>query len=213
MWERVLRDTLPVMQRLVPPGSRVLEVGYGDGLLTCYLCGELGWTVTGLDILPGAKTTATENTCRFGLENNAVFHCCNPEETWQHSGEYDAVFIKTVLYNARNLEQYAGSLDWVLSVLKSGGVLINFESGRTNALTQAYRRVRGRSYRNLCLYTRDVEALYDVRFEILYRQYYGGLSQFFAPIPWLYRFAAGAEETKKRHAGNCFIVGMIGRKP
>lgn len=212
MWKRAFMEILPKIRQNVPKGSRVIEVGYGDGLLTCYLCAEFGWSVTGFDIVPDFRDFARENACRFGLENNASFHCCTTDDTWQHVGEYDAVFIKTVLYNASTISEYGKWLDWILSVLKTGGVLINFESGRSNALTQAYRRVRGRSYRNSSLYTKEVERLYDARFEILYRQYYGGFSQFCAPIPWLYLLAARVEEINKRHAGNCFIVSMIARK-
>ena len=151
MWERAIRDLLPGMGRSVPPGSRVLEVGYGDGLLTCWLCRELGWRVKGLDIIPDVEAKATENACRLGVEDAVEFGCCRPEETWQHKGQYDAVFIKTVFLYAPDLTEYSAWLDWVLSVLKPGGVLVNFETGRANGLVQAYRRLRAREYTDLCL--------------------------------------------------------------
>lgn len=211
MWERVVRDLLPGMRRLAPQGSRVLEVGYGDGLLSCWLVRELGWRISGFDISHECRMKAMGHAQELGVADCVEFECCLPEETWQHEGEYDAVFIKTVLYNAPDLGMYGQWLDWVLSVLKPRGVLINFETGRANSLVQAYRRVRGREYTDLCLYTQDVERLYDERFEIIERRYYGGWSQFFAAISWLYRLVARVEETKARNAGNCFIMGMIGR--
>lgn len=214
MWERVFNDALPAMKALVPAGSHVLEIGYGNGLLSCYLCNELGWTITGLDICSHSHAVATENACRFGLSDVASFQCCSPEQTRQHSGQYDAVFIKTVLYSSPDLEEYGRWLDWILSVLKPGGVLINFESARANRLVQLYRRLRRRSYTSLCLYTPEVEALYDARFEIVDRRYYGGLSQFTAPISCLYAMVARLEEAlKKRDAGNCFAVSIIGKRP
>lgn len=213
MWERVLNAALPTMKTLVPAGSHVLEIGYGDGLLSCFLCHELGWTITGLDICSNAHAAATRNACLYGVSSSASFHCCSPEGIWEHSGQYDAIFIKTVLYNSSDLEEYSRWLDWILSLLRSGGVLVNFESGRANHLVQFYRRLRRRSYTHLCLYTPEVEALYDARFKIIDRRYYGGLSQFLAPISCIYPIAARLEEAiKERDAGNCFAVSIIGKK-
>ncbi|MGV8058424.1 MAG: methyltransferase domain-containing protein [Smithellaceae bacterium] len=213
MWKRVMGDVLPMIKELVPAESRVLEVGYGDGLLTCYLCQDLGWYIMGLDVSMGAYDKAMLNARRYGLSGNIEFRCCNPDETKKHCGQYDAVFIKTVLYSSPNLDDYASWLDWVISVLKPGGVLINFETGRANALMQSYRKIRGRSYTDLCLYTRKVETLYDSRFEIINRYYYGGMSQFLAPSRPLYFIASRIEETlRSRHADNSFIVTIIARK-
>ena len=207
MWERAVREAIPKMRELVPAGSRVLEVGYGDGLLTCYLCRELGWRVVGLEADREAHRMAEQHARQNGLTDRIEFRNCPPAETQQHRGQYDAVFIKTVLLYSPSLEDYGRWLDWILSVLTPGGVLINFETGRANALTQCYRRVRRRSYLDLCLYTRQVEALYDTRFEIIKRCYYGGWSQFFALVPASYSLAAWIEEAvRPRHADNCFIV-------
>ena len=213
MWERVVLDSLPAIRRYTPAGSHVLEMGYGDGLLSCYLCRELGWQVVGLDIEPRAQACAIENASKYGLDGRAEFRCCAPDETRDHKGQYDAVFIKTVLYNSKTLEEYGQWLDWILSVLKPGGVLMNFETGRTNGIMQAYRRLRKRSYTDLCLYTKVAETLYDERFEILYRRYYGGCSQFLALFPRVYRFAYRIEEAlQSRNADNCFIVSVIAKK-
>jgi ubiquinone/menaquinone biosynthesis C-methylase UbiE len=213
MWLRVLIDVLPAMQLHVPSESKVLELGYGDGLLSCYLCRKLGWQMMGVDIDPNAQACASENARKYGLDSSVEFHCCTPDEIWKHKGQYDAVFIKTVLYGSKTLEEYGQWLDWILSVLKPGGVLINFETGRANWMTQVYRRLRKRSYTDLCLYTKAVASLYDKRFKIMNRRYYGGWSQFLAPFPWIYRVSYLIEEALHiRDADNCFIMSVIARK-
>lgn len=214
MWERALRQAGPTMAELVPPESRVLEVGYGDGLLTCYLSQELGWRLVGLEVDNKAQQVAEQHARQYGLTERLEFRCGEPEELFQHRGQYDAVFIKTVLYLSETLEEYGLWLDWILSVLRPGGIFINFATGRANGLTQFYRRLRRRSYTDLCLYTSQVEALYDARFEIIERRYYGGWSQFLAPVPALYFIASRLEETlRPRQADNSFIISIIARRP
>lgn len=213
MWERVVRESLPALKSSLPPGSRILEVGYGDGLLTCWLAGELGWKVVGFDVRPEAQETAAKAASRFGLGHSVDFRLCGPEETRAHTSIYDAVFVKTVFYSSRSVVEYAEWLDWVLTVLRPGGFLINYESGRANGLMQLYRRLRGRAYTDLCLYTGEVEELHDARFEVVFRRHYGGLSQFLAPLPGVYPAAARLEEAlATRSADNCFVVSYVGRR-
>lgn len=213
MWERVILESLPAIRSSVPPGSRVLEVGYGDGLLSCWLASELRWSTVGLDMRPEALEMARTAARRSGQEERLDFRLCRPEETRLHEGSYDAAFVKTVFYSSASLAEYAEWLDWILRVLRPGGVLVNYESGRANGLVQAYRRIRGRVYTDLCLYTREVEQLYDARFEVLFRKHYGGLSQFLAPLPGVYQAAARLEEALAgRTADNCFVVSFVGRK-
>ena len=97
MWEQVVRESLPAVRQAVPPGSRVLEVGYGDGALSCWLASELGWHITGLDITPEARAAAERRAAAAGLQDRVEFRVCAPEATRDHRGQYDAVFIKTVL--------------------------------------------------------------------------------------------------------------------
>jgi predicted O-methyltransferase YrrM len=214
VWERVIRSVLPSLRRNLPPASSILEVGYGNGLLSCFMCRELGWNVLGLDVRSEAKAQAEANAERFALKDKAKFLLVDPSETRCRTGSYDGVFIMTVLYSSRDLAEYSAWLDWIGSVLKPGGILINFESGRANGLMQAYRRLRRREYKDLCLYTSEVETLYDERFEILERRHFAGWSQFLAPIPRLHGLAAKIEETlAPRHADNCFVASIIARRP
>jgi len=213
MWERSFSELLPGIRRHVPEGSRVLEVGYGDGVLSCWLVRELGWRIIGLDISGECRMKAMVHAKTFGLADCVEFECCLAEETWAHEGQYDAVFIKTVLYNAPDLRTYGKWLNWVLSVLRPRGIFVNFETGRAGRLARLNRILRRREYRDYLLYSEEIEPLYDERFEIIERRYYGGWSQFLAPAPALYRTAAKVEEwIAPRNARNCFIVGMVCKK-
>ena len=214
MWERAVREVLPTIKNLVQPGSMVFEIGYGNGLLSCYFCQELGWRMVGVEIDREAQQNAELHAREYGLTERIDFLCGDPEEAYRQRGQFDAVFIKTVLYHAKSLEEYGQWLDRIVPVLRPGGILINFETGKANALTQCYRRLRRRSYTDLCLYTRQVEVLYEARFDIIERRYYGGLSQFLTPLPFIYTMAACLEENlRPRHADNCFIASIIARRP
>ena len=214
MWTSVVEESVPHIARHVPSGSRVLEVGYGDGLLTCWLAARLGWKVVGLDVRPDAHLAAVSAVHNAGLDGQVDLRLVHPSYTRRHQGEYDAVFVKTVFYSSASVAEYEEWLDWTLNVLRPGGVLVSYESGRANRLTQAYRWLRGREYTNLCLYTQDIEGLYDARFRLVYRQYYGGLSQFLSPLPGVYECGAALERAlAPRSAANCFVVSMVMKKP
>jgi hypothetical protein len=167
-----------------------------------------------LEVDQEAQQKAKKHAGQYGLADRLEFLCCHPEKIQQHRARYDAVFIKTVLYLSQTPAEYGRWLDWIFSILRPGGVFINFETGRANNLTQFYCRLRRRSYTDLCLYTRQIETLYEARFEIIDRRYYGGISQFLAPVPILYRLAAKMEEgLRPRQADNCFIASIIARRP
>jgi cyclopropane fatty-acyl-phospholipid synthase-like methyltransferase len=201
------------MPDLLPPGSRVLEVGYGDGLLSCLLAGRLGWRITGLEIDAGLQATARGQAERAGLADRLDLRLVAAEDTWSFQGQYDGVFIKTVLYNASSVGQYAAWLDWVVSVLKPRGVFINFENGKANRLTYWYRRLRRRYYADLCMYDGRIQALYAERFPTIEFHHYGAVSQFasgFAPLYW--PLAWIEERVMTRTPDNSYITSIVARK-
>lgn len=213
MWRKILRSSLDSARSFLPPGSRLLEVGYGDGLLTCYLAREYGWSIVGLDCEPQAFEQAKANAARYGLNSHLDLRLIKPGDTWKFSGQYDAVFVKTVLYTATSLEQYGEWLDWVVSVLKFNGLLINYENGKTNRLTYWYRKLRGRAYADLCMFDKQIEELYRRRFKEISIQFYGALSQFVAPVPVLYETIALIEESLlERTADNSYVASILAHK-
>ena len=46
------------------------------------------------------------------------------------SGDYDTVFLKSVLYHISDKDNYRNWLDWLHSVVKDGGLVIAVENGR-----------------------------------------------------------------------------------
>lgn len=213
MWTRILELALAHGAPLLPPGSSVVEVGYGDGSLTCHLAQRFGWRITGFDVLASAHRAARERAREAGVGHLLDLRLVEPDETWRHEGQYDGVFIKTVLYNARSLAEYGRWLDWVRSVLVPRGVFINFENGKANLLTYLYRKLRHRYYTNLCMYDGRIHSLYEARFDLLWRGHFGAVSQFLAPLPRLYRLAAAVEERLwPRTADNSFVTALVARK-
>ncbi|MEW6365149.1 MAG: class I SAM-dependent methyltransferase [Acidobacteriota bacterium] len=212
-WERALAAVLPSVRGVLPPGSEILEVGYGDGILTCYLATELGWQVTGHDISAGAAATARHHAEGLHLGDKVVLNIGNPFLREPEEGRYDGAFVKTVLYCAEDDGQYARWLRWIARNIRQGGFLVNFETGRSGRLTRAYRRLRRRSYADGRLFTGAVRSLYDECFETAGEWYFGGWSQFFAPLPPLYRLCAGLEERMRaRTADNCFLAALVLRR-
>lgn len=106
MWVHVLNDALPHIRECVPWGSEVIEIGYGDGLLSCYHCSELEWKAIALEIDPDARAFAVKNAECFYLNGQIEFKLCMPEKTREHKRQYDTVFIKTVLYNSQTIKEY-----------------------------------------------------------------------------------------------------------
>jgi lipopolysaccharide/colanic/teichoic acid biosynthesis glycosyltransferase/ubiquinone/menaquinone biosynthesis C-methylase UbiE len=202
LWRTALSGVLDVAGPMLPPGSHIIEIGYGSGRLACSLARHLGWRIAGFDISAGAGESARLNAERFGVSDLVEFHVQDPFVRPPDIGRYDGAFIKTVLYNARDSSEYAYWLDWIADSLKPGGIFVILESGRAGALMRLYRWFRKRGYRNAMLYSSSAEVLYGKRFEFLYSAYYGGWSQLVSLSTPLYRLCAAAEkffvETQRR---------------
>jgi len=216
MWEEIICDALPTIRSLLPEGAKVLEVGYGDGVLSCFLARELGWEINGIDPDKNAYQRASELASLLGISDKVKFLCMRSQDFLDKeniNNKFDGVFIKTVLYNSKNLYEYEEWLHKIYNALKPHGTLVNFETGRSNRIVQTYRLFRGREYASWCLYNSAIERLYDKMFYIVYRRYYGGISQFFSGLPFVYKLLRRVESrVRSRNADNCFAVTIIGRK-
>ena len=194
MWVPLVERSLSRVAPDLAPGSRVLEIGYGNGLLACYMADRFGWQVTGYEIDEACRKTADANAQTYRLSDQLELRCARPEDTWKLQGTYDAVVTKTVMYTARTIDEYAERLAWVRSVLRPGGVFVNFETGRGHWSIRLYRRLRRREHSSgLCLYNGDVEALFRSGFSNTVIEYAPGMSWFLSNSASLYPLVAGVE--------------------
>jgi len=98
---------------LLPPGSRVLEMGFGNGGFLTY-ARKRGWDITGTEINPELVRRATEHGfCARHAENLALFS----------ENHFDFVIIYDVLEHIPQ-ERLLDLLSDVKRVLKDDGMLI-----------------------------------------------------------------------------------------
>lgn len=94
-----MRPDLEVVAGLVRPGSRVLDLGCGDGQLLAHLAAELGCTGTGVDMDPGSLRAAI----RRGVP--VVQLDLDTELTEFADASYDLVVVSQTLQAARHPDQ------------------------------------------------------------------------------------------------------------
>ncbi|MCL6466065.1 MAG: tRNA (adenine-N1)-methyltransferase [candidate division WOR-3 bacterium] len=84
-----------LLQTLVFPGARVIEVGSGSGGLTVVLASFVGpqGRVYSYERRPEFSTLAQENVARYGLEAVCEFFVLDPAEQGFQQKEVDAVFL------------------------------------------------------------------------------------------------------------------------
>lgn len=215
LWCPLVEQTLDVASSDLPPSSQVLEIGYGNGMLACYAAKKYGWQITGYDISKAAFEEAKANAKVLAHEALPTFKLITPTEIFSIQGKWDAVLIKTVLYDSKDLSEYQRWIDWIKSVLKPSGTLINFENGKGSLSVNFYRRIRRRIYRDRCLFNQHIEKIYRQHFDVKKMTYHGGgFSWMFANHPLLYHGIENIENLiGHRHANNSFVVSVLAKNP
>jgi cyclopropane fatty-acyl-phospholipid synthase-like methyltransferase len=99
IWAPAVESALQRAAVLVPSDANVLEVGYNTGMMACYMARHYGWNLVGYDISEALRIKATKTAKSYGLEDKTDFRVCLPDETLLIEGNYDAVFLKSVLYH------------------------------------------------------------------------------------------------------------------
>ncbi|HEX2191945.1 MAG TPA: methyltransferase domain-containing protein [Acidimicrobiales bacterium] len=139
-WEPAARAALGEVSDRLRPGGHVLEIGYGSGLMACYLARRYGVRVTGYDIKEEARARATAAAADFGLAGQVAFHVCRPEDTTAIRGAYDVVFVRSVLATLEPA-RFRAWLRWINSVLVEGGAFVALENGPGSVPVRLCRRV------------------------------------------------------------------------
>jgi 2-polyprenyl-3-methyl-5-hydroxy-6-metoxy-1,4-benzoquinol methylase len=104
------------LQKEIPPGGRVLDVGCGNGVISRHL-GQFGYQVLGIDI-----SEKTIEMARFKNKlRNVRFEAISAEALTAQGQQYDAVICSEVL---EHLHQPGQLLQTIYQSLKDNGLLV-----------------------------------------------------------------------------------------
>ena len=118
--------------RVVPPGSRVLDVGCGSGYIAHHLSAMLSSEVVGIDL-----GETTEAPIDYQPYNGTHFHV--------ESQSFDAILLCYVLHHAQNLEMIMAELS---RVLRAGGRALIYEDIPVTWWDRLVCAIHNRKWRN-----------------------------------------------------------------
>lgn len=121
-WEQAILDAIGDVK-----GQRVLELGCGDGGLTCRLA-DLGAQVTAQDISPGMVTLARDRLGRFRPGSDVRVEVGPAEDTGLDPASCDVVVGKWLLHHV-DLDAAANE---IRRVLRPGGTAVFVETSALN---------------------------------------------------------------------------------
>lgn len=98
------------------PGSRILDIGCGNGIISRYL-GSKGYFVLGIDV----DQKAIEYANSHNKYSNVIFKVKNVEDLTVEPVEYDAIICSEVL---EHLDQPSKLLQILYKILKPGGIMV-----------------------------------------------------------------------------------------
>ncbi|MBD3383218.1 MAG: methyltransferase domain-containing protein [candidate division Zixibacteria bacterium] len=119
----------------------VLEIGPGNGLLSCLLA-SLGAKVTSLEIDPKRLLSIKTNIQKFGFSDKIepILYDGNPDVLGDR--QFDLLFSKSALIYVNDFKSYLENLD---NHLKPGGRFVFIENVRGNLIFQLLRFIKRRS--------------------------------------------------------------------
>jgi sterol 24-C-methyltransferase len=120
---RMMEDKLGTTLKL-PPGSRVLDAGCGEGDVAIRMATKFGLHVEGVDLLEFSLDKAHKKARKLGLEDLLRFHRMDYANLRFPDQTFDGAYTMETLVHAFDHER---ALQELLRVLKPGGKLVLFE--------------------------------------------------------------------------------------
>ncbi len=214
IWALAVSSALDRAAAMLPSDAKVLEIGYNSGMMSCYMAARYGWNIVGYDIFDSSRIKAEATARHYELEGMIDFRVCLPYETLSIQGEYDAVFLKSVLYRISDKAVYRNWLDWLHSIVKNGGVVVTVENGRGGVLDRFYRKIIKRSrWADFLLFDGWAAQEFRQKFGHVDVRYFGRFSQFFTSLPKICRLIRSFEDRFcPPSTEHCFIASVVARK-
>jgi sterol 24-C-methyltransferase len=120
---RLMEDKLGATLGL-PPGSRVLDAGCGEGDVAIRLRTRFGLEVDGVDVLGFNIRRARRKAAKLGLTDSVRFQCLDYSDLPFPDQTFDGVYTMETLVHAFDHRQALRELG---RVLRPGGTLVLFE--------------------------------------------------------------------------------------
>lgn len=211
IWEPAVSFALEQGSTKLPADSKILEIGYNSGKMSCYMAKHYDWNVIGYEILEEQKIKAQENAKKYQVEDNLNFLTCPPEKTFEIEGEFDGIFLKSILYHNKSLEDYIKWIKWLKTKLKPGGVLMAIENGQGTILDRAYRKYNPRvTWGDNQFFNQTIEQEFRKVFPNITINYYGGISQYFTFNNTLFNCAKGMEKILPlKNSKRAFVASIV----
>jgi cyclopropane fatty-acyl-phospholipid synthase-like methyltransferase len=211
-WTPAFETILNITATKLPAGSRVLELGYGTGKMSCYLAGEFGWHIEGYEINPEYYKLAPLEAEKWQVSDLTNFHLIKPEDTFKIKGSFDAVFLKSFLYHVKERQMYEKWINWFYEVLKPNGVLFGVENSKGHLFDRTYRHLFT-NWGDQLLFDKDSEQMLKKTFPSFEAWYFGYASQYFSSIPTLANVLRSLEnKLDLPRVGNSFVTAFHAQK-
>lgn len=136
----VIYDEAMLHAAAVRPGSRVLDLGCGQGDLTLALLAR-GATVTALDISPGMVEIARSRVARHGGGRDARFVVAPIEATGLPAHSFDIIVGRWILHH---VDLVAAGPELARILVPGGRMVFSENSGANPVLNLARDRIAGR---------------------------------------------------------------------
>jgi len=126
------------------PGAKVLDVAFGDGRNTAFLC-EQGFDVSGIEITQGIVDQTTSRMASLG--HQADLRVGRNSKIPFADGEFDIILACACCYYCDEGEEMKDNLREYARVLKPGGILIASVADSSSYIFDSAEKLADGSYR------------------------------------------------------------------